>query len=159
MTEPTILIDQFFVPEEAYLRLDNTIRGAAESLQTLGTLVRPIRKRLSWSQEKLAEHIGVPVSRVQKIEKGEIAPSIDDGVVLLLWVKTFAPIQPELPFPTGGVVEPEIASVTNIFHGVPPVVDADPPDGGHDGYTFTVDGDLPTVPDVPAPAHDGDPGY
>jgi len=60
---------------------------------------------------------------------------------------------------TGGVVEPEIASVTNIFHGVPPVVDADPPDGGHDGYTFTVDGDLPTVPDVPAPAHDGDPGY
>ena len=159
MTEPTILIDQFFVPEEAYLRLDNTIRGAAESLQTLGTLVRPIRKRLSWSQEKLAEHIGVPVSRVQKIEKGEIAPSIDDGVVLLLWVKTFAPIQPELPFRTGGVVEGErLASVTAISSNSAPMARPEDEPIDAEGVGEPLGGDLPTVPD-PGPAHDGDPGY
>lgn len=156
MNEPTILIDQFFVPEEAYLQLDNTIRGAAESLQTLGTLVRPIRKRLSWSQEKLAEHIGVPVSRVQKIEKGEVSPSIDDGVVLLLWVKTFAPIQPELPF-SGSVTEVTSTDAKGVVRRIHPEI-GESIDGA-DAEEAPLDGDLPTVPDVPAPAHDGDPGY
>ena len=156
MNESNILIDQFFVPEEAYLRLDSTIRGAAESLQTLGTLVRPIRKRLAWSQEKLAEHLGVPVSRVQKIEKGEVAPSIDDGVVLLVWIKAFAPIQPELPFVGVAPEVSETDSKGNVrrihpeIHEEPEIVDE---------AVAPVDGDLPTVPDIPAPAHDGDPGY
>lgn len=91
MAAELVLIDSFFVPEPAYRKLADGVANAVEACDTIGSLVRPIRRRLDWSQEQLAEHVGMPVSRLQKVEKREARPSIDDAEVLLKWIGAYAP--------------------------------------------------------------------
>ena len=115
MAAELVLIDSFFVPEPAYRKLADGVANAVEACDTIGSLVRPIRRRLDWSQGQLAEHVGMPVSRLQKVEKREARPSIDDAEVLLKWIGAYAPIQPELPVGQPGV------AVVDLDEDVAPV--------------------------------------
>lgn len=45
--------------------------------ETLGANVRKYRKRRCWSQERLAEHAGICIATVSKIERGRTNPTTD----------------------------------------------------------------------------------
>lgn len=97
MSDTPLLIDQFAVAEGAYNALVEALEGAQDACAKVASIVRPVRKRVGWSQADLAKHVSMPVGRVIAVEGGAI-PSLDDAVVLLRWIGAYAPIQPELPF-------------------------------------------------------------
>lgn len=97
MSDTPLLIDQFAVAEGAYNALVEALDVAQDACDKVASIVRPVRKRVGWSQAELAKHVSMPVGRVIAIEGGA-TPNLDDAVVLLRWIGAYAPIQPELPF-------------------------------------------------------------
>jgi transcriptional regulator with XRE-family HTH domain len=61
----------------AHLRYDDRMKGMGNDL------IREARKRVGWTQTRLAEAAGTTQSAIARLESGRTAPSFDDVIRLL----------------------------------------------------------------------------
>lgn len=106
-----LIIDTFAVNPDVLDRLEESLVGATTAQESVATMIRPIRQRLGWSQASLADFIGVSVGRLSAFEAGKFVPDLGEAVALVQWVRSHAPLQERLPFPT--TVVNEVAIIGN----------------------------------------------
>lgn len=95
-----LIIDTFAVNPEVLDRLENALVGALSAQEGVASMIRPVRQRLGWSQAALADFVGVSVGRLSAYEAGKALPDIAEAVALVQWVRSHAPLQERLPFPS-----------------------------------------------------------
>ena len=95
-----LIIDTFAVNPEVLDRLEESLNAAVQALDDVASMTRPIRQRLGWSQASLADHVGISVGRLSAYEAGKAVPDLGEAVSLVQWVRTYAPLQERLPYPS-----------------------------------------------------------